>query len=241
MNDRLKNTILYSFLMARKVIVILMLSEFAVVAILAQKLFLRGIYKLDFAIGADFIPMIFLLLSGMSFFDRHNAFCVANAVSKRNRFISVGVVSVVICLMVSVINRIVWAFISESWISLGELVRTVSHMRMISGGNIPFDIIEMLFFWEAVFSIGYFLGGFRYSRSGAAVIITLIISAVVMFGSVFLYGIINFTPAMVIMYIPALMQRSVTTSVIFDIIIAVVLLWFSVRLSEVTIERQRGR
>lgn len=237
MNDRLKNTILCSLLIARKIIVILILAEYAMIIIFLNK----SSGKVDFAIGADFIPFILVMLAGMSFFDRHNAFCRANAVSRRNRFISAGVVSAVICLMVSVINRIIWAFISEYWISLGELVRTVSHMRMISGGNIPVDIIEMVFFWEAVFSIGYFLGGFRYSKGGAAVMITLIISAVVMFGSFFLYGIISFTPAMVIMYIPVLMQRSITTSVIFDIIIAAALLWFSVRFSEVTIERQGAK
>ena len=237
MNDRLKNTILCSLFMARKIIVILMLTEYAVLIISLNKL----MYKFDFAIGADFLPLILVLLAGMSFFDRHNAFCMANAVSRRNRFISACAVSAVICLLVSVTNRIVWALISESWISLGELVRTVSHVRMISGGSIPADIIEMLFFWGAVFSIGYFLGGFRYSKGGTAVIIMLIIFTVVMFGSVFLYDIINFTPAMIIMYIPALMQRSIVTSVIFDIIIAAVLLWFSVRLSETAIERQGAK
>lgn len=239
MNDRLKNTILCSLLMARKIIVILMLTEYAVFIISLNKLMLMD--KFDFAIGADFLPLILVLLAGMSFFDRHNSFCMANAVSRRNRFISAGAVSAVICLLVSVTNRIIWAFISEWWISLGELVRTVSHVRMISGGNIPADIIEMVFFWGAVFSIGYFLGGFRYSKGGTVVMITLIISAVVMFGSVFLYGIINFTPAMVIMYIPVLMQKNAVMSVIFDIIIAAVLLWVSVRLSETAIERQGAK
>lgn len=237
MNDRLKNTILCSLLMARKIIVILILTEYSVLIVSINEL----IYKLDFEIGADFFPFILVLLAGMFFFDRHNAFCMANAVSRWNKFISAGAVSVVICLLVSVTNRIVWVLISESWISLGELVRTVSHVRMISGGDISADIIEMVFFWEAVFSIGYFLGGFRYSKGGTAVMITLIISAAVMFGSVFLYGIINFTPAMAIMYIPALMQRNAVTSVIFNIIIAAVPLWFSVRLSETTIERQGAK
>ncbi|MCH5194214.1 MAG: hypothetical protein J1F11_09650 [Oscillospiraceae bacterium] len=237
MNDRLKNTILCSLLMAGKIIVILMLTEYAVLIIFFNK-FTR---KFDFAIGADFLPLIPVLLAGMSFFDRHNAFCTANAVSRRNRFISAGAVLAVICFLVSVTNRIIWALISETWISLGELVRTVSHMRMISGGNIPADIAEMLFFWGAVFSIGYFLGGFRYSKGGIAVMITLIISAAVMFGSVFLYYIIDFTPAMAVMYIPVFMQRSAVTSVIFDIIIASSLLWFSVKLSETTIERRGAK
>lgn len=238
MNDRLKNTILCALLLARKSILILIITELAAAAIM---FITRGDgEKIDFVIGSDLLPVFVIMLSGMSFFERHNAFCMANAVSRRNRLISVSFVSAVMCLLVSAADKIICGVISNGWLSLAELVRTVAYRRMISGGHIFADIIEMFFFSETVFFIGYFLGGLRYSKGGTMTMITLIISAVIMYGSVFLDGIINFTPAMVIMYVPALMQRSAVTAVFLDIIIAAVLLWLSVKLSEAVIEKRRG-
>ena len=237
MNDRLKNTILCALLLARKSILILIITE---IAVTAAMFITKDGEKISFVIGSDLLPVLVVMFSGMSFFERHNAFCMANAVSRRNRLISAGFVSAVMCLLVSAADKIVCGIISSGWLSLSELVRTVAYRRMISGGNIAADIIEMFFFSEAVFFIGYFLGGLRYSKGGTMTMITLIISAVIMYGSVFLDGIINFTPAMMIMYVPALMQRSMVTAVILDIIIAAALLWLSVKFSEVTIEKRQG-
>ena len=224
--------------MARKSILILIIAEIAVAA--AMFITQKDGEKFSFVIGSDLLPVLVIMLSGMSFFERHNVFCMANAVSRRNRAISVLAVSAVMCLFISVTDKIVCGIVSNGWLSLAELVRTVAYRRMISGGHIFADITEMFFLSEAVFFIGYFLGGLRYSKGGAAVMITLIISAAVMFGSVFLDGRMNFTPAMAILYVPALMQRSAVTAVILNIIITAALLWFSVKLSEVTVEKRRG-
>lgn len=235
MTDRLKSTISCSLLLARKYIIILL----AVGLLTAAALYIsRDSFK--FAAGADMLLLLLTMLSGMSFFERHNAFCTANAVSRRNRVISAGVISAVICLLVSAVSVIAMRIGSHLWISFAELIRTVSHMRMMSGGNIPADIIELFFFSEALFFLGYFLGGLRRYAGSVLVMILLVIFAAVMAGSIFLEKIMNFTPAMVLLYIPSLMQRSVFTAILLSIIFAAAFFTLSIKLSEVTVEKRRG-
>lgn len=236
MTDRLKNTIICSLLLMGKYIMIILAAELIMAAVMFMQ---KDEENFNFMIGSDLLPMLVTMLSGMSFFERHNAFCTANAVSRKNRIISIGMVSVVISLFVSVIGCIAVGIIADAWISLGELVRTTAHTQMISGGNIPADIAEMFFFSETVFFSGYFFGSLRYSKGNAIAMITLAISAAIIFGSIFLSGVMNFTPAMILLYIPALMQRSVFTAVILNIILAAAFLWCSVKLSEVTVEKRR--
>ena len=235
MTDRLKNTILCSLLLARKYIIILLVIElFTAAAMYISR------ESFNFAVGTDLPPLLLTMLSGMSFFERHNAFCTSNAVSRRNRVISAGAVSAVICLLVAVVNCIAWAISTDIWIAFTEVIRTVAHMRMISGGNIFVDIIELFFFAEALFFLGYFLGGLRYNIGNTLTMIILAAFAAVMTGSIFLDKIISFTPAMVLLYIPVLMQRSVFTSVLLSIIFAAAFFVLSIKLSEVTVEKRRG-
>lgn len=233
--DRLKNTILCSLLLARRYIIILLVVE-----ILTAAAMYVSRESFNFAVGTDMLPMLTAMLSGMSFFERHNAFCTANAVSRRNRVISAGAVSAVMCLLVSAVSCIAWGISTDLWISSAELVRTVSHMRMISGGNIPADIIEMFFFSEALFFFGYFLGGLRYTAGSVLTMIMLSVLAAVSAGSVFLESVMNITPAMILLYIPALMQRSVFTAVLLSIILAAAFFALSIKLSGTTKEKRRG-
>ena len=235
MTDRLKNTIVCSLLLARKYIIILL----AVELLTAAALYISR-ERFYFAIGTDMLPLLLTMLSGMSFFERHNAFCTANAVSRRNRVISAGVISAVICLLVSAVSVIAMCAGSHLWISAAELIRTVAHMRMMSGGNIPVDIIELFFFAEALFFLGYFLGGLRRYAGSALVMILLVIFAAVMAGSIFLEEIMSFTPAMVLLYIPVLMQRNIFTAILLSIIFAAAFFALSVKLSETTVEKRRG-
>lgn len=229
MTDRLKKTILCSLLLARKYIIILLAAELITAAVMAAP-----IKRLGFAVCTDMLPVLLTMLAGMSFFERHNAFCTANAVSKRNRVISAGAVCAAIALLVSAECCIVWVISSDVWISVTELIRTVAHMRMISGGNIPVDIIELFFFSGAVFFLGYFIGGLRYSIGSILTMIMLAAFAAVMAGSIFLEEFMSFTPAMALLYIPVLMQRSVFTSVLLSIFFAAVFFAVSIKLSEVT-------
>ena len=235
MTDRLKSTISCSLLLARKYIIILL----AVELITAAALYVSR-ERFYFVAGMDMLPLLLTMLSGMSFFERHNAFCTANAVSRRNRVISAGVISAVICLLVSAVSVIVMCIGNHLWISFAELIRTVAHMRMMSGGNVPADIIELFFFSEALFFLGYFLGGLRRYAGSALVMILLVIFAAVMVGSIFLESIMDFTPAMVLLYIPVFIQRSVFTAVLFSIILAAAFFALSIKLSEVTVEKRRG-
>lgn len=235
MTDRLKSTVSCSLLLARKYIIILL----AVELLTASALYISR-DSFDFAVGTDMLPLLLAMLSGMSFFERHNAFCTANAVSRRNRVISAGVTSAVMCLLVSAVSVIVMCISTHLWISFAELIRTVAHMRMMSGGNVPADIIELFFFAEALFFLGYFLGGLRRYAGNTLVMILLVIFAAVMVGSIFLESIINFTPAMVLLYIPVFIQRSVFTAVLFSIILAAAFFVLSIKLSEVTVEKRRG-
>ena len=235
MTDRLKNTILCSLLLARKYIIILLVIElFTAAAMYISRA------SFNFAVGTDIPPLLVTILSGMSFFERHNAFCTANAVSRRNRVISAGAVSAVICLIVAVVNCIAWAVSTDIWIAFTEIIRAVAHMRMISGGNIFVDIIELFFFSEALFFLGYFLGGLRYTIGNTLTMIILAVFAAVIVGSIFLEEIMNFTPAMALLYIPVLMQRSVFTSVLLSIIFAAAFFALSIKFSEVTVEKRRG-
>lgn len=236
MTDRLKNTILCSLLLARKYIIILLVIE-----ILTAAAMYISRESFDFAVGTDMFPLLLTMLSGMSFFERHNAFCTSNAVSRRNRVISAGTVSAVICLLVSAVSCIAWAISTDIWIAFTEIIRTVAHMRMISGGNIFVDIIELFFFSEALFFLGYFIGGLRYTVGNTITMIILAAFAAVMTGSIFLEKIISITPAMVLLYIPALMQRSVFTAVLLSMIFAAAFFVFSIKLSEVTVEKKEGR
>lgn len=68
----------------------------------------------------------------------------------------------------------------------------------------------------------------------------LALLAAVSAGSVFLESFTDFTPAMVLLYVPALMQRSVFTAVLLNIILAAAFFALSVRISEVTVEKRRG-
>ncbi|MBD5138932.1 MAG: hypothetical protein HDT24_06470 [Ruminococcus sp.] len=235
MNDRLKSTISCSLLLARKYIIILL----AVELLTAAALYISR-DSFDFAVGTDMLPLLLTMLSGMSFFERHNAFCTANAVSRRNRVISAGVTSAVICLIVAVGNGIAWGISTDIWISFAEIIRTVAHMRMMSGGNIPIDIIELFFFAEALFFLGYFLGGLRYTIGNTLTMIILAVLAAVMTGSIFLEETMNFTPAMAVLYIPSLMQRSIFTAILLSIIFAAAFFLLSIKLSEVTVEKRRG-
>ncbi|MDE6599247.1 MAG: hypothetical protein K2K34_04115 [Oscillospiraceae bacterium] len=235
MTNRLKNTIVCSLLLARKYIIILLSVGLLTAAVLhASKV------GFDYVVGADILPLLLTMLSGMSFFERHNAFCTANAVSRRNRVISAGVISAVICLLVSVVSVIAMCAGSHLWISFAELIRTAAHMRMMSGGNIPADVIELFFFAEALFFLGYFLGGLRRYSGSALVMILLVMFAAVMEGSIFLEKIMDFTPAMVLLYIPSLMQRSIFTAILLSVIFAAAFFALSVKLSETTVEKRRG-
>lgn len=235
MTNRLKNTIVCSLLLARKYIIILL----AVGLLTAAALYISR-EPFSFVAGADILPLLLTMLSGMSFFERHNAFCTANAVSRRNRVISAGVISAVICLLVSAVSVIAMCAGSHLWISFAELIRTVSHMRMMSGGNVPADIIELFFFAEALFFLGYFLGGLRYSIGNTITMIMLAVFSAIMAGSIFLEETMNFTPAMVLMYIPALMQRSIFTAILLSMIFAAAFFMLSIKLSKVTVEKRRG-
>lgn len=240
MTDRLKNTILCSLLLARKYIIILLVIELLTAA--AMYIFRERFY-IDvgyFAVGTDMLPLLITMLSGMSFFERHNAFCTSNAVSRRNRVISAGAVSAVICLLVAVVNCIVCSISADIWIAFTEIIRTVAYTRMISGGNVFVDIIELFFFAEALFFLGYFLGGLRYTVGSTITMIMLAVLAAFMVGSIFLEKIMSVTPAMVLLYIPVLMQRSVFTSVLLSIIFAAAFFVLSIKFSEVTVEKRRG-
>lgn len=237
MTDRLKNTILCSLLLARKYIIILLIIELLTAA--AMHIIYRENF-LFFVPGADIPPLLITMLSGMSFFERHNAFCTSNAVSRRNRVISAGAVSAVICLLAAVASCIAWAISTDIWIALTEIIRTVAYARMISGGNIIVDIIELFFFAEALFFLGYFLGGLRYTVGNTITMIIIAAFATLMTGSIFLDKIMSFTPAMVLLYIPVLMQRSVFTSVLLSMIFAAAFFALSIKLSEVTVEKRRG-
>lgn len=235
MTDRLKNTILCSLLLARKYIIILLVIEL----LTAAAMYISR-ESFNFVVGTDIPPLLVTMLSGMSFFERHNAFCTSNAVSRRNRVISAGSVSAVICLLVSVVSCIAWCISTDIWIAFTEIIRAVAHMRMISGGNILVDIIELFFFSEALFFFGYFLGGLRYNIGSTITMIMLAVLAAVMVGSIFLEKIMSVTPAMVLLYIPVLMQRSVFTSVLLSIIFAAAFFTLSIKFSEVTVEKRRG-
>lgn len=235
MTDRLKNTILCSLLLAGKYIVALLFTELLTAAAMYV---LRGSF--DFTVGTEALPLMLTMLSGMSFFERHNAFCAANAVSERNRIISAGTAAAVICLLVSAAGCIVWAVSGGMRLSFTELMRTAAHMRMISGGSFFTDGTELFFFAAALFFFGYFLGGIRYLKGGAPAMAILALLAAVSAGSVFLESFTDFTPAMVLLYVPALMQRSVFTAVLLNIILAAAFFALSVRISEVTVEKRRG-
>lgn len=238
MTDRLKNTILCSLLLARKYIIILLVIELLTAAAV-YIIFIENF--LFFVPGTEDIPpLIITMLSGMSFFERHNAFCTSNAVSRRNRVISAGAVSAVICLLVAVESCIAWSISADVWIALTEIIRTAAYTRMISGGNIIVDIIELFFFSEALFFLGYFIGGLRYNIGNTLTMIILAAFTAVMVGSIFLEKIISFTPAMALLYIPVLMQRSVFTSVLLSLIFAAAFFALSIKLSEVTVEKRRG-
>lgn len=235
MTDRLKNTILCSLLLARKYIITLLVIE-----LLTAAAMYADRERLDFAAMTDILPLLITALSGMSFFERHHAFCTSNAVSRKNRVISAGAVSAVVCLTVAAVSCVACGICTDLWISAAELVRTVSHMRMMSGGNITADIIEMFFFSEALFFFGYFLGGLRCSAGNILTMTLLALFAAVMAGSIFLESFMNFTPAMAVIYIPALMQRSAFTAVLLSIILAAAFFALSIKLSEVTSEKRRG-
>lgn len=235
MTDRLKNTILCSLLLARRYIIILFIIElFTAAAMFISR------ERFDFAVGTDLLPLLLTMLSGMSFFERHNAFCTSNAVSKRNRIISAGTTAAAVCLTASAGNCIGWAVSGSVWLSFTELTRSVAHMRMVSGGNVIVDGTELFFFAAALFFFGYFLGEVRYSKGGAAAMAILAVLAAVSAGSIFLEGVMDFTPAMVLMYIPALMQRSVFTAVLLNILLAAAFFALAIKLSEVTVEKRRG-
>lgn len=237
MTDRLKNTIICSLLLARKYIIILLVIEILTAA--AMYIIFRENF-LFFVPGTDIPPLLVTMLSGMSFFERHNAFCTANAVSRRNRVISAGAVSAAICLLAAAGSCIAWAVSTDIWIALTEIIRTVAYTRMISGGNIFVDIIELFFFSEALFFLGYFLGGLRYTVGNTLTMIMLAALAAVMAGSILLEKIISFTPAMALLYFPVLMQRSVFTSVLLSMIFAAAFFALSIKFSEVTVEKRRG-
>lgn len=234
MTDRLKNTILCSLLLARRYIIILL----AVGSLTAAAMYASR-ESFDFAVGTDLLPLLLTTLFGMSFFERHNGFCTSNAVSKRNRIISAGATAAVICLLVSAVSCIGWAVSGNVWLSFTELMRTVSHLRMVSGGNAFIDGTEMFFFSAALFFFGYFLGGLRYSKGGVLTMIMLAILAAVSAGSIFLESVMDFTPAMVLLYVPALMQRNIFTAILLNIILAAAFFALSIKLSEVTVEKRR--
>lgn len=215
--------------LAVKSMIVLLCSEAIVTAAM---LLLRDKEKFNFIIGSDLLPMLLLLISGMSFFERHTAFCLSNAVSVKNRLISLTVTSAVIILPLTVTDCTARGIIGDGGITLAELLRTTAHARMISGGNILADIFEMFFLGTAVFYIGYFLGGLRCSKGRPAVIILMAIITAVMFGSVFLDEYMDFTPAMALLYLPSLMEKSVPAAVLLNIIIAAVSVLAAFRLSE---------
>lgn len=236
MTDRLKNTILCSLLLARKYFIIILAAEILIGAVMFK------IKQLViFAWLTDFLPLQITMLSGLTFFERHNAFCTANAVSRRNRVISAAAVSAVTALLAAVPSCVIFTFTSDIRVAMTELIRTAAYPRMISCGNIFSDSIELFFFSEALFFLGYLIGGLRYKIGSALTMTILAALAAVMIGSIFLDTIVSVTPAMVLLYIPTLMQRSVFTAVLLSTISAAVFFMLSIKLSEATVEKRRGK
>lgn len=176
MRDRLKNTILCSLLFSKGWI-----RAFLVVEIL-MALAMAGlewsvkmeIFAYELFFGNDFLVIILLFLFGLSFFDKHHAFCVSNAVSRKYQVISLLTVSGGVCVTLAVLDSVVRELIiSTADFSMAQVIRL-----SISGGffldiNIFVTILEALAMYLMVFYMGYSIAAIKEAKGAKETIVVM--------------------------------------------------------------------
>ncbi len=239
MNDRLKNTVICSFMLIRKQLITLAVIEALMLVIALRDGFCWG----SIIFLNDIIPLMYIFGCGMKMFENHTPFCISNAVSLKNRIISLAAAAVSICLFTSVFDYTVRYIryirmlsvdtdVTAVRMSAGSLVRYIIHANDINGGVIFFDIPEMFAIGLALFSLGYFIAGVRYSRGGGFTLCVTFLVALFMAGCVLLsyYMGINFLKFIFIL--PAYAMATRLTSALFGLILAVIMTAGALRISQ---------
>ncbi|MDE7281490.1 MAG: hypothetical protein K2N36_07100, partial [Ruminiclostridium sp.] len=191
MNDRLKNTVICSFMLMRRQLITLAIIE----ALMLLTAFAHGFRMGAMIITNDILPLMYLFQCGMRMFEYHTPFCISNAVSPKNRVISLAAAAVTMCLFTSVSEYIIRYAATLSIdpnktatrVSAGSLVRYLIHANDLNSGVIFFDIPEMFAIGLGLLSLGYFIGSIRYSRGGGFTLCVMFFAALFMGGCFMLF------------------------------------------------------
>lgn len=188
MTKRLKTTIIYTLLLLRVELIALFLLEIAVAAFV---LIFGGVWeKQNFYAGGDTVILVFMLVYGISFYEKHTALCNSNAVSEKYRLISQLAVTAPAFVLAAAADCIIRSLLVDvKAFSTSEFVRYLISDSFIVNNNLLLSFVESASVYAFVFSLGFILCALRRSKSDRFVLLTLFVTALVLvlsalFGSV---------------------------------------------------------
>ena len=230
-DNRLRNTILCTLMFAKgKIICLVILEALITLLMISSK---SVISEANLFISRDIPIMIFMFTFGMSFYNKHTPFCIANAVSFKYRIVSICIVAGGIIIIAGAYDSISTSLIigNPPALPIAEFIRYYVHNTPMSAQPLVFITSETILFYMSIFSTGYFVGAIRYIKGDNFALGIMAVMTVLFVGSVILTSFTAINPiALVIGVIPAIMLQSRITGVLFYAALTFVIFFFSCRI-----------
>ncbi len=165
MTERLKNTILCTLMFSRSRLIALVIIETIITAVM---IYWKEVFdKMPIFFPGDLLIGIFMFTYGITFFERHTPFCIANAVSEKYRAVSQTVVTGGIFFITAAYGCIFGRAVTDSYVfSLADALRIWVCGAFPRKGFLPLSITENTALYAFIFSAGYFFGAVKYAKSG---------------------------------------------------------------------------
>lgn len=235
--NRLKASMMCSFALVRRGIIVIAVMEIITLAILlsgawdylVQLILGIKIEDVRIALGLDTGIIGALFIFGISFYGRHSDFCLSNSVSGKYRLITFGTVLGSVCLLTAALTALVYGIAGKEYsYSFSEFYRFMVTGGIFDKNMAAASFAENLFYYISAVSFGSFIGGLREKKGDGFTLLMLLIGAAV----IFVMAYIGQSIAAYICIPFAFMLRGRFTAVIMYFILSAVFLFFTFKLSD---------
>lgn len=231
--NRLQATMLYSAILARRGILVMV----AVQVISTVILFL---FNHEMLLAPDLLVVLVLMVFGILYYHRHTAFCVANAVSMRYRMVSFLAVMGGMALSAALLSCLAWAVLRASY----GLFWCEFYRYMVSGRSYfsVYPMIvkasELLCYYFSVMMFGSLLGCMREKKGEGFTLLTLLIAT----GTVVVLAVAGrYMQALgLIAVLPVWLMQSPWSAMVLSLLVAVGCLWIMMRQVSVSVKKERS-
>ncbi len=223
--NRLKNTITCTLLFSKGWIKAFLVVEVVMALLMAglEWSAKQEIFSYELFFGNDVLIIVLLFLFGLSFYDKHTAFCLSNAVSKKYQLISLLTISGGLCALLAILDSVVRRLIiTTEDFSIPQVVRL-----SVSGGffvkvNIFVTIIEALMMYFMVFYVGYAIAAMKEVKGAKVTLVLMFIVAWVLVAGIALGYFTWVNPiAWIFGLIPAYAMGNAGLATVFYLLVAV--------------------